>query len=132
MADNYKVSVKQKKIYADISKLTKEEKEIVQFYIGSGYVLAPKKKGTAKGDSLNLNTIIHYFASKDDVEGVKAFFAKCEAKITDKNGKERKGGFLVGRKWFKETYKDIEIEVVEDLTAKEEKWVMPYKPTKIK
>lgn len=126
MADNYKVSVKQKKIYADISKLTKDEKEIVSFYISSGYILAPKKKGTAKGDSLNLNSIIHYFAFKEDVDGMKKFFAKCDSKIVDKNGKERKGGFLVGRKWFKEEYKE-DIEIVDDLTAKEEKWVATVK-----
>jgi hypothetical protein len=132
MADNYKVSVKQKKVYADIAKLTKEEKEIVQFYIGSGYVLAPKKKGTAKGDSLNLNSIIHFFATKNDVDGMKAFFSKCEDRIVDKNGNERKGGFLVGRKWFKETYKDEDIEIIDGLTAKEEKWVLPYKPTTVR
>ena len=121
----YTVSAKQKKVYCDdINRLPKADKERIIFLISEcAYTLCGKKKTNAKGNKLNKATIMTYFFENKDVAGLKQFIADSEAMIVCKNGVEKKGGFLVARKAFTETHKDITLTEVEEMTKEVEDWV---------
>lgn len=123
---NFTVSAKTQRVYADFTKLTDAEKSMVEMYIRSGYTLSPKKEVKKSKDAYNLATIIHYYAVNKDADGVNKFLDKCDEMIVDKKGTERKGGFLIGRKYFKKMLKDENVENIEtvtNLSKAEQKWI---------
>lgn len=98
---NYKVNEKSKTISVS-GALTEIERGIISTYILNGYKVKEKRVSTAArvGD----DDIIAYFDEQKDAEGKKKYEAEKNKKIKDKNGKERKAGYLVALKWFKENY----------------------------
>lgn len=96
---SYTISEKTKKISVS-SKLSPIEQQIISMYISQGYTVIEKRS-----TRICEKDIIKWFEKKKDKEGLKEFKAKKEEMITDKNGKKRKGGYLVALKWFKEKYK---------------------------
>lgn len=55
--------------------------------------------------------IIKWLEEKKDTKGIEEFKAKKEEMITDKNGKQRKGGYILALKWFKSKYQTAETEI---------------------
>lgn len=102
---NYTISEKTKKISVS-AELTPIEQQIVSMYIGQGYTVVEKSNAR-----LSEKDIIKWFEKKKDTKGLEEFKAKKEEMITDKNGKERKGGYLVALKWFKGKYKNATKEI---------------------
>ena len=102
---NYTMSEKTKKILVS-AELTTIEKQIVSMYISQGYKVVEKNN-----TRLSEKDIIKWFEKKKDTKGLEEFKAKKEEMITDKNGKERKGGYLVALKWFKGKYKNATKEI---------------------
>ena len=100
---NYKVNEKSKTISVSAT-LTEIERAIISTYITNGYKVKEKRAATAA--RVSDKDIIAYFDEKKDAEGKKAYEAQKEKIITDKNGKERKAGYLVALKWFKTNHKD--------------------------
>jgi hypothetical protein len=110
---NYKVNEKSKTISVS-GTLTEIERTIVSTYITSGYKIKEKRKSTAA--TVGDDDIIKYFQSQVDDEGnmtaeaeklYKEYEAKKVEKMKDKNGKERKSGFLIALKWLKEEHYEI-------------------------
>ena len=110
---NYKVNEKSKTISVS-GTLTEIERTIVSTYITSGYKIKEKRKSTAA--TVGDDDIIKYFKSQKDDEGnmtaeaeklYKEYEAKKDEKMKDKNGKERKSGFLIALKWLKEEHYEI-------------------------
>lgn len=98
---NYKVNEKSKRITVS-GKLTEIEQQIIGVYLSQGFKVSEKtKKRIVEAD------IKSYLSKNDKKDVIEAFDKKKEAKITDKNGKERKGGYLVALKWFKENHSDL-------------------------
>lgn len=98
---NYNVSPKSKRITVS-GKLTEIEQQIVGVYLSQGYKISEKtKKRIVEAD------IKSYLSKNGKNDVIEAFDKKKEAKITDKNGKQRKGGYLVALKWFKENHSDL-------------------------
>ena len=95
---NYKINEKSKTISVS-AELTKLEESIISTYIKNGYAVKEKRKSNAA--AVSNEDILAYYEDKKDEAGKKAYEAVKEEKITDKNGKKRKGGFLVALKWFK-------------------------------
>ena len=93
---NYKINQKSKSISVS-GVLTETEKEILSTYIKSGYVVREKRQTTA--------------ATVKDEEGKAKYEAEKSKKKIDKNGKERKAGFLVALKWFKDNYAEAYKEI---------------------
>lgn len=96
---NYKISEKTKKITVS-AQLTPIEKDIILLYMSQGYSVVEKSN-----TRVTEQDIVNWFKKKKDTKGLQEFQAKKEETITDKNGKERKGGYLVALKWFKSKYK---------------------------
>ena len=120
----YTISTKRKKVYCnDLSALGKQDREKIAFYIKEcGFELADKIKTNNPTVRINKATVYHYFAAREDADGLKQFKADADAKIIDKNGVEKKGGFIKARINFMERYgKDID--VVAELTDDEKDWV---------
>lgn len=106
---NYKINEKSKKITVS-ALLSDIEKEIISLYISQGYTV--KQKSTTK--RVSQEDIIKWFDKKQDTEGLKEFEAQKENKIKDKNGKERKAGYLSAYQWFKTTYPEAIKEIKEE------------------
>lgn len=102
---NYTISEKTKKISVSAA-LTPIEQQIVTMYIGQGYTVI-EKSNTRVSES----DIIKWLEKKKDTKGLEEFQAKKEEMITDKNGKQRKGGYLIALKWFKGKYKTATKEI---------------------
>lgn len=100
---NYKINEKSKTISVS-AELTKIEESIISTYIKNGYSVREKRASSAArvGDE----DILAYFDEKKDEAGKKAYEEQKAKKIKDKNGKQRKAGFLVALKWFKDNYED--------------------------
>ncbi len=100
---NYKINEKSKTISVS-AELTSVEASIISAYIKNGYTVKEKRASSAArvGDE----DILAYFDEKKDEAGKKAYQEQKEKKIKDKNGKQRKAGFLVALKWFKDNYAD--------------------------
>lgn len=100
---NYKINEKSKTISVS-AELTKIEESIISTYIKNGYTVKEKRASSAArvGDE----DILAYFDEKKDEAGKAKYEAEKEKKIKDKNGKQRKAGFLVALKWFKDNYAD--------------------------
>lgn len=92
---NYAISEKTQRIIVN-GKLTEIEQQIVSMYIGQGYKVAEKS-----GKRVTEKDIIKYLEKEKDAATLEAFNKEKEKKITDKNGKERKAGYLVALKWFR-------------------------------
>ena len=107
---NYKVNEKSKTISVSDT-LTEIERGIISTYILNGYKVKEKREATAA--RVSNEDIIAYFDEKKDAEGKKNFEAEKNKKMKDKNGKERKAGFLVALKWFKANYADAYKEIAE-------------------
>lgn len=105
---NYKINEKSKTISVS-GELTKIEESIISTYIKNGYTVREKRASSAArvGDE----DIIAYFDEQNDAAGKEKYEAEKEKKITDKNGKKRKAGFLVALKWFKDNYADAYKEI---------------------
>lgn len=88
---------------------------IINFLCGYGY---KKEKKTTTSARVSDKDIIAYFDEKKDAEGKKAYEAQKAKTIIDKNGKERKAGYLVALNWFKANYKD-EYEKIIEMKKKE-------------
>ena len=100
---NFKVNKKSKTISVS-GELTDIERGIISTYILNGYEVKEKRAATAA--RVSDKDIIAYFEENKDNDGKKAYEAQKEKNITDKNGKERKAGYLVALKWFKVNHKD--------------------------
>lgn len=111
---NYKVSEKNKKIIV-IGALTDIEQSLLEVYIKSGYKVTVKEK--KKSNRISEKDIIRWFSIKDDKEGLEKFKNEKEKKIKDKNGNDRKAGYLKAVKWFKETYPNA-IEEIKEMKKK--------------
>ena len=100
---NYKINEKSKTISVS-AELTKIEESIISTYIKNGYTVKEKRASSAArvGD----DDIIAYFDEQKDEAGKAKYEAEKAKKIKDKNGKQRKAGFLVALKWFKDNYAD--------------------------
>lgn len=108
---NYTISEKTKKISVSAT-LTPIEQQIIAMYIGQGYTVVEKNNSR-----LSEKDIINWLEKKKDTKGLEEFKAKKEELITDKNGKQRKGGYLIALKWFKGKYKNATKEIA-NLKAK--------------
>lgn len=111
---NYKVNEKSKTISVS-GELTPIEKNIVEAYIASGYKVREKKDAVNRVKYADIEV---YLKNNDKEDVLKAFDAEQKKEIVDKNGKKRKGGYLVALKWFKENHADTYKEIKE---AKEKK-----------
>ena len=98
---NFKVNEKSKSISVS-GALTEIERGIISTYILNGYKV--KEKRASDAARVSDKDICAYFDSQKDEEGKAKYEAKKNEKIKDKNGKERKAGYLVALKWFKENY----------------------------
>lgn len=100
---NYKINEKSKTISVS-AELTSVEASIISAYIKNGYTVKEKRASSAArvGD----DDILAYFDEQKDEAGKKAYEEQKAKKIKDKNGKQRKAGFLVALKWFKDNYAD--------------------------
>jgi hypothetical protein len=105
---NYKINQKSKSISVS-GVLTETEKEILSTYIKSGYVVREKRQTNAA--TVKDEDILAYFDEKKDAEGKAKYEAEKSKKKIDKNGKERKAGFLVALKWFKDNYAEAYKEI---------------------
>jgi len=88
--------------------LTEIEKGIISTYIASGYKVKEKRvinettKESAEKKRITKTVILEYL--ENDEKRTKELESKKDELIIDKNGKERKGGWLVAIKWFKKEY----------------------------
>ena len=100
---NYKINEKSKTISVS-AELTSVEASIISAYIKNGYTVKEKRASSAArvGDE----DILAYFDEKKVEAGKAKYEAEKAKKIKDKNGKQRKAGFLVALKWFKDNYAD--------------------------
>lgn len=108
---NYKVNEKSKTISVS-GALTEIERGIISTYILNGYKVKEKREATAA--RVSNDDIIAFFDGKEDEKGKAAYEAEKNKKMKDKNGKERKAGFLVALKWFKANYADAYKEIAEN------------------
>ncbi len=92
--------------------LTAAEESIVALYMKQGHKVVAK---TTKSSPKVKKEHIIAWLEKNDKEAVKAFEAEAAKKIKDKNGKERKAGYLVALSWFKEKYPKAMEEIKESL-----------------
>lgn len=103
---NYTVSEKTKTIYvSDI--LSPVEQQIVAMHIGEGYKVVEKSH-----KRLNEKEIENWFKKKKIEDGYEKFVAEKEKPRIDKNGKERKSGYLLALKWFRKTYPEAVDEIL--------------------
>lgn len=111
---NYKVNEKSKTISVS-GNLTDIERGIISTYISNGYKVKEKKNtgGSRVGDK----DILKWFETNNDTAGKEKYEAEKNKQIVDKNGKERKAGYLVALKWFKENY----AEAYKELAAEKKK-----------
>lgn len=112
---NYKVNEKSKTISVS-GNLTDIERSIISTYISNGYKVKEKKNtgGSRVGDK----DILKWFEAKEDTTGKEKYEDEKNKTIVDKNGKERKAGYLVALKWFKENYAEAYKELAEDKKKK--------------
>lgn len=113
---NYKVNPKSKTISV-LGSLTEMEKEIISTYIAAGYKVREKRVSSVV--RLKDSGVIEYLdkiindEKKNDKEKEVAIEIKTnyenkkKEKMFDKNGKERKKGFLGASQWFKEEHYDV-------------------------
>ena len=111
---NYKVNEKSKTISVS-GELTPIEKNIIATYIASGYKVREKKDAVNR---IKYADIEVYLKNNKKEDVLKEFDEEQKKEIVDKNGKKRKGGYLVALKWFKKEHADIYAEIKK---AKEEK-----------
>lgn len=113
MAKNYKIDTEKEIITVDLENLTDAETKEVKKLKALGYKVLPKrtidKKIPKKED------IVKWLKDNATKEDVKTFEAEGEKKITDKNGKERKAGYLVAMKWFRTTFPNAYDEIKANL-----------------
>lgn len=95
---NYTISEKTQRIIVS-GKLTEIEQQIVSMYIGQGYKVSEKSS-----KRISETDIVKYLEKQKDKETLADFNKEKEKKIKDKNGKERKAGYLVALKWFRENH----------------------------
>lgn len=106
---NYKINEKNKKIIVS-ALLSDIEKEIISLYISQGYTVKQK----TKTKRILQEDIIKWFDKNQDNEGLKKFKSQKDKKIKDKNGNERKAGYLSAYQWFKTTYPEAIKEIKEE------------------
>ena len=95
----YTVNEKAKEVVIS-GKLTPLEQQILGMYIDKGYTIKAKQRASSKATAEDVK---EYFKIKNDDKGLKDFNAKKEEMITDKNGEQRKAGFLTAMKWLRDT-----------------------------
>lgn len=106
---NYNVNEKSKTISVS-GVLTEIERNIISTYIINGYKVKEKRKPDSS--RIEDKDIIEFFDNKKDEDGKKQYLAEKEKKITinkktkDGDPIEKKAGFLVALKWFRDNYKD--------------------------
>lgn len=113
---NYRKNDKAKTITIN-GKLTDGEKETIAIYLSQGYEVKPGKEKTESKktrSAIKNSDIEAYFEKAGDKAGLTKYNAEKEKKYTDKNGVERKQGFLFALKWFKANY----AEAYEEMKAK--------------
>jgi hypothetical protein len=113
MAKNYKIDTEKQLISADLANLTDAETEEIKKLSAFGYKVVPKKTNTAK--RVTKEDIEAWLKENGKAEDLKNFNAEMNKIITDKNGKKRKGGFLVAMKWFKKEFAAAYEEIKESL-----------------
>ncbi len=110
---NFKVNEKTKTVSIS-GTLTELEKIIVQQYISSGYRLVERRQQSPKQKAKFEETrqlavkdadILKYFEEAEDTEGRSAYISAKETMITiARTGRQRKGGTVYAKKWFRENY----------------------------
>lgn len=102
MAKNYTINEKTKSIIIS-GTLTAAEEQLIKLKNATGaYTLKVKSENRVKEED-----IIAYLNKKKKADVAAEFAKQKEATIKDKNGKERKAGYLVALKWFRENHKDL-------------------------
>lgn len=113
MAKNYKIDTEKEIIYVDLEALTEKETAEVKKLKTLGYKVLPKRASSKTAPKET--DIVKWLEANATEEDIKKFNAEKDKKITDKNGKQRKGGFLVAMKWFRENFPNAEKEIKKSL-----------------
>lgn len=98
---NYTVNDKTKKVIVT-APLTVVEQQLVGIYLGQGYKITEKSNAR-----INEEDIIKYLEKKGHKDIIDGFNKEKDKKIKDKNGKERKAGYLVALKWLRANHADV-------------------------
>ena len=112
---NYTVNEKNKRITVT-APLSETEQKVLEVYIKSGFKVSVKEK--KKSNRLSEKDIFRWFSIKADEEGLNNYKKEKEKISKDKNGNEKKAGYLKAVKWFKETYPNA-IEEIKEIKKKE-------------
>lgn len=95
LSDNVKIDVAEKTIFVNMSAMTEEDKQLVEWNKGEDFIVVPmrSRKGTKKAVKLpakqTRNKAWYLKQLEDDAEGLKEFEKLCKAK-----------GFFAARAWY--------------------------------